>query len=237
LRPSTRKLPCRRPILIATPMHRSLTWCTSFSQLSFKVVWIVKAAIPMNRSQAAHPEFLGRFFPYYGLRKTRKSVGCPHLAVSKAVSAAPRNGSHSWQMRPARSASQNGSSPWVAHRPQGPIAFFGRALIDTLIGSSGYGGFSSRFCGLGKIGMRVAEVCNHPPASEGKSPERCLPVATPCSGSSRLRVVDYLGGSAVRWNIDFFQMRALFGLGMDAGEFAKHFYGHKIAFYLFFLVN
>ena len=85
--------------------------------------------------------------------------------------------------------------------------------------------------------MRVAEVCNHSPAGEGKSPERCFPLATPCSGSSGLRAVAYLGGSALRWNIDFFQMRALFRLGMDAGEFAKHFYGHKIAFYLFFLVN
>ncbi len=78
--------------------------------------------------------------------------------------------------------------------------------------------------------MRVIQVCNHPSTGEGKSPERCLPVATPRSGSFRLRVVACLGGSALRRNIDLSQMRALFRLGMDAGELEKHVCCHKLTF-------
>ena len=53
-----------------------------------------------------------------------------------------------------------------------------------------------------------------------RTSRRCLPGRFRCSMEHR-----------------FLSARALFRLGMDAGEFAKHFYGHKIAFYLFFLVN
>ena len=61
------------------------------------------------------------------------SEGWPHFAATSAISAAPKNGSQSKQIRSPKFESQNESSCGVLHRPHLPRAFSSNGLIARLI--------------------------------------------------------------------------------------------------------
>jgi hypothetical protein len=61
------------------------------------------------------------------------SDGCQQSAATKAASADLREGSHSWQRRPAKSESQYRSSASLLHSWHSPEVFFIKGLIAKLI--------------------------------------------------------------------------------------------------------
>jgi len=74
-----------------------------------------------------------KLWNFYGLWKTKESVGCQQLAATKAISAASKKGSQSSQTRPPRSKSRYRRSTWHWHSRHSPGVFLVKGLTAKLM--------------------------------------------------------------------------------------------------------